>query len=121
MPDPQRELVVYGIPNCDQVKKTVRWLDQAQQEFRFFDLRRDGLTEAHLEHWLQFQPWEVLVNQKGTTWRNLAPDERPADLSSARRAMLANPTLIKRPILEYGNAVVVGYAEDRFAALLKTS
>jgi len=113
------ELVVYGIPNCDQVKKAQRWFSAARQAYRFHDLRRDGLSPRDLRRWLSQHPWTSLVNQKGTTWRNLDPKERPADESSAIAAMLAHPTLIKRPVVERGAVVLVGFSEDRFAALLE--
>ncbi len=119
MPEQRSTLVVFGIPNCDQVKKARRWLDAAHQEYQFHDLRRDGVTVQHLERWLRQHPWDTLVNQKGTTWRGLDPEERPADAASAVTAMLAHPTLIKRPVVEAGSRVLVGFSESSYQELLK--
>jgi arsenate reductase len=119
MPDTETELVVYGIPNCDQVKKARRWFDAAQCSYRFHDLRREGISSEHIGRWLRSYSWTTLVNQKGTTWRNLDAGDRPADEASAVAAMLAHPTLIKRPVIEKGDEVVVGFAEARYAELLK--
>ena len=80
---------LYGIPNCDTVKKARTWLAEQQKDFTFHDFKKQGLTEATIEQWLKHVGWETLVNKKGTTWRGL-PDERKAvvtDAASARRRL----------------------------------
>jgi Spx/MgsR family transcriptional regulator len=118
MPEAAAALTVYGIPNCDQVKKTRRWLAAARRDHRFHDLRGDGVTREDLTRWLRQVPWTTLVNQKGSTWRNLPPEARPADEARAVLAMLAQPTLIKRPVVEFGGRVLVGFSEEALAELL---
>lgn len=94
-------IILYGIPNCDTVKKARVWLAGQQQDFTFHDFKKQGLDEATVRTWLKTLDWEVLVNKKGTTWRAL-PDERKAAVTSADAAvalMLENPPVIKRPVL----------------------
>jgi len=94
-------ITLYGIPNCDTVKKARVWLAGQQLDFNFHDFKKQGLDEATVRTWLKTLDWEVLVNKKGTTWRGL-PDERKAAVTSADAAvalMLENPSVIKRPVL----------------------
>src|SRR5690554_1076708 len=109
-------MIVYGIKNCDSVKKARRWLDEHNIDYRFHDLRQDGLEPAMLANWLQSLDWETLLNKRGTTWRKL-DDPRKNDLnqSTAIELMLANPTLIKRPVIETDDGCMVGFKESDFA------
>ena len=96
-----RMITLYGIPNCDTVKKARVWLAGQQHDFNFHDFKKQGLDEATVRGWLKTVDWEVLVNKKGTTWRAL-PDERKAAVTGADAAvalMLENPSVIKRPVL----------------------
>jgi arsenate reductase len=96
------KITLYGIPNCDTVKKARVWLADQQQEFTFHDFKKQGLTADTVDGWLRHLGWEVLVNKKGTTWRGL-PDERKAavtDAASAAALMLEFPSVIKRPVLQ---------------------
>ena len=96
-----RMITLYGIPNCDTVKKARVWLASQQRDFTFHDFKKQGLDEATVRQWLKTLDWEVLVNRKGTTWRAL-PDERKAAVTRADAAvalMLENPSVIKRPVL----------------------
>jgi arsenate reductase len=107
---------LYGIPNCDTVKKARTWLADHGQDFEFHDFKKQGLTRATVAGWLEQVDWETLVNRKGTTWRNL-PEERRAqvvDKASALDLMLENPSVIKRPVLEGAGALMVGFAADRY-------
>ncbi|MEJ2060125.1 MAG: ArsC family reductase [Gammaproteobacteria bacterium] len=114
-------ITLYGIKNCDTVKKTRRWLEAHGVDYRFHDFRADGLEQKQLQRWADQVGWETLLNRRGTTWRQLPETER-ADLDAARatKLMLKHPTLIKRPVLEDGDDVSVGFAEknyqDRFGA-----
>lgn len=114
MPDTHAPITVYGIPNCDQVKKARRWLETRTLTYFFHDLRRDGISTIHLERWLRTHPWDALVNSRSTTWRQLDPENRPADRKSAITALLAQPTLLKRPVLEVGATVLIGFSENEY-------
>lgn len=105
---------LYGIRNCDTVKKARRWLDQNAVEHQFHDFKKDGLNSEQLTTWEQAVGWEILLNRRGTTWRKLPQDIRDdIDAASAHRLMLENPSIIKRPVVEDQGAVTVGFdAED---------
>ena len=110
---------LYGIPNCDTVKKARTWLADNGQAFDFHDFKKQGLDRATVARWLEQIDWETLVNRKGTTWRKLT-DERRAqvvDKASALDLMLENPSVIKRPVLEGGGHVSVGFSADRYEHL----
>lgn len=102
---------IYGIPNCDTVKKARVWLTEHQVAHEFHDFKRQGVPEAALDAWLASVGWEKLVNRKGTTWRKLdtAVQARVLDANSARALMLTQASVIKRPVVEWGNAVTVGF------------
>ncbi len=114
-------LTVYGIPNCDTVKRARAWLAERQLDYRFHDFRKEGVPEAELDRWLPALGWESLVNRRGTTWRRLDDATRNAvtDAASARAALLANPSLIKRPVTDWGGAagLSVGFDPQRWSAL----
>lgn len=102
---------IYGIPNCDTVKKARVWLTEHQVAHEFHDFKRQGVPEAALDAWLASVGWEKLVNRKGTTWRKLdtAVQAGVLDANSARALMLTQASVIKRPVVEWGNAVTVGF------------
>jgi Spx/MgsR family transcriptional regulator len=110
-------LVLYGIPNCDTVKKARHWLEAAGHPCRFHDFRKDGLPEALLRGWVAEVGWEVLLNRAGTTFRKL-PDEDRKDLDEERAValMLAQPSLIKRPVLSGAGPLRVGFKPELYAA-----
>jgi Spx/MgsR family transcriptional regulator len=104
--------LVYGIPNCDTVKRARAWLDAHGVTYRFHDFKKSGGPAAELDLWLQSPGWEALVNRRGTTWRRLDDDTRAAvvDAASARAVLLAHPSLIKRPVVQWGGgAVTTGF------------
>ena len=114
-------ITLYGIPNCDTVKKARTWLDQAGLSYQFHDFKKAGLDKAIVAVWLKQVPWEILVNKKGTTWRNL-PDTTKAtvtDAASATALMLQNTSVIKRPVLCTKNQVLVGFDADLYKKTLK--
>jgi len=96
---------LYGIPNCDTVKRTRAWLDDHGVAYRFHDFKKDGVPETELDQWLKSPGWEALVNRRGTTWRRLDDATRASvvDASSARAVLLENPSLIKRPVVQWGS------------------
>ena len=107
--------VLYGIKNCDTVKKARAWLESHGVDYRFHDFRVDGLEETQLRAWARAVGWETLLNRRGTTWRKLPEPER-ADLTEARALalMLREPTLIKRPVVEHDNQCLVGFDEATY-------
>lgn len=108
-------LHVYGIKNCETVKKALAWLDGHAVKYTFHDFKKEALTPALLDGWLKTVGWETLLNRKGTTWRGLPEKVRDAiDARSARALMLENPSIIKRPVVVKGAAVTVGFDADDF-------
>ena len=114
-------ITLYGIPNCDTVKKARTWLDQAGLSYQFHDFKKAGLEKVTVSAWLKEVPWEILVNKKGTTWRGL-PDATKAsviDATSATALMLENTSVIKRPVLCTNDQVLVGFDADLYKKTLK--
>ena len=110
---------LYGIPNCDTVKKARTWLTDNGHEFSFHDFKKQGLSRELVNGWLAQLDWETLVNRKGMTWRKLS-DERKAqivDKASAAELMLENPSVIKRPVLEGAGPLNVGFSADQYRAI----
>jgi len=113
------EVVVYGIETCDQVRKARAWLRAHHVAFRFHDFRKDGLDAQRLSTWLGRVPWDSLLNRRGQAWRKLDPQRRATitDQTSAAELMLADPTLIKRPVLQAGDRLLVGFSEPLYAGV----
>lgn len=114
-------ITLYGIPNCDTVKKARTWLDARGIEHAFHDVKKAGLNADRVDAWLDHVSWEVLVNRKGTTWRGLA-DERKAAIVDARSAaalMLESPSIIKRPVLDIDGTIHVGFSEPLYQQMIK--
>ena len=105
--------VLYGIDTCDQVRKARQWLKARGVAYRFHDLRRDGLTPETLSRWMSRVPWDALLNRRGLTWRGLDASVKASvvDQASATELMLGEPTLIKRPVLETPEGLLVGFSE----------
>ena len=110
---------LYGIPNCDTVKKARVWLDQHDVAYAFHDYKKVGIDRPRLEAWVAEHGWEVVLNRAGTTFRAL-PDADKANLEAGRAVtlMLAQPSMIKRPVLDLGDRTVVGFKPERYAAIL---
>ncbi|MFZ9678339.1 MAG: arsenate reductase [Quisquiliibacterium sp.] len=104
---------IYGIENCDQVRRARAWLRDHAIEYSFHDYRKHGLEAALLERWLRHLPWDVLLNRRGLAWRKLSAQDRAriVDKASAMEAMLAEPLLIKRPVIEAGDRLLVGFSD----------
>ena len=104
------DLIVYGIPNCDTVKKARTWLADHGLNAVFHDFKKQGVPEAQLDNWLTDVGWETLLNRKGTTWRGLdaATQALVKDAASAQQLMLEWPSLVKRPVVVKGHQVVIG-------------
>ncbi len=108
---------LYGIKNCDTVKKARKWLDENGIEHEFHDFKKDGLDSELLSQWEQAVGWETLLNRRGTTWRKL-PDEVRDTISaqSAHDIMLENPSIIKRPVVDRDGEISVGFNADEWAS-----
>ena len=109
---------LYGIKNCDTVKKARKWLDQHQIDYQFHDFRADGVTAEQVSAWVEELGWETLVNKRSTTWKGLNEATRTRmDNASAATEILTQPTLIKRPLLDTGSERVCGFSADRYQTL----
>ena len=112
-------ITLYGITNCDTVKKARAWLDENGVGVQFHDFKKSGVPAARLDAWLTAVGWERLLNRKGTTWRKLdeALRESTVDAASARRVMLDQPSVIKRPVVEWADGrITVGFDAGDWAA-----
>lgn len=111
-----QQVTVYGIRNCDTMKKARAWLDARGVAYRFHDYKVDGIDRATLEGWVRALGWEVLLNRAGTTFRKL-PEADRADLTAAKAValMLAQPSMIKRPVTDVGGMLLVGFKPEAYA------
>lgn len=110
---------LYGIKNCDTVKKARKWLDENGIDYQFHDFKKDGLDEPLLSRWEKAVGWEALINRRGTTWRKLPEEDRDTiSAQTAHAIMLENPSIIKRPVVERGDDVRVGFSADEWTAWL---
>ena len=110
---------LYGIPNCNTVKKARAWLSEHGVEADFHDFKKNGVSDSMLGNWSKQVGWEKLVNRQGTTWRQL-PDETKTsiiDQAAAIRLMLEKPSVIKRPVFESDGKIVVGFDESAYALI----
>jgi Spx/MgsR family transcriptional regulator len=114
-------ITLYGIPNCDTVKKARAWLGEHRVAHEFHDFKKLGVPMAHLDAWIDQLGWEKLVNRKGTMWRRLdvATQEAVTDAASAKALMLAQPSVIKRPVVEWGERTTVGFDADAWVLLTR--
>lgn len=117
MRGPGMSIIFYGIPNCDTVKKARVWLDDRGIAYRFHDYKKAGADAAKLEAWCTAKGWEAIINRAGTTFRKL-PDAAKADLDMAKAIalMLAQPGMIKRPVLKYPGGLLVGFKPPEWEA-----
>ena len=110
-------MILYGIPNCDTVKKARKWLDAKGVAYTFHDYKKAGVDEAALSDWVDEAGWEALLNKRGTTFRALSDDDK-ADIDAAKaiRLRVANPSLIKRPVVAGAGKLLIGFSEADYAA-----
>ncbi|PZR47319.1 MAG: ArsC family reductase [Ectopseudomonas oleovorans] len=111
--------VLYGIKACDTMKKARTWLDEHQVDYAFHDYKSVGIDRANLEKWCNEHGWQTVLNRAGTTFRKL-DDAQKADLDQAKaiELMLAQPSMIKRPVLDLGDKTLVGFKPDNYQAAL---
>ena len=109
-------ITMYGIKNCDTIKKARKWLDANGVDYQFHDYKKEGIQKKQLVAWIDQLGWEVLLNKRGTTWRKLPDDVKDnIDETSAITVMLENTSIIKRPVLDTGNTLLVGFSADEYA------
>jgi arsenate reductase (glutaredoxin) len=111
-------ITIYGIRNCDTMKKARAWLEAHGVDYDFHDYKTEGIDRATLEKWAKVVGWEVLLNRAGTTFRKLRVDAKEnIDERKAIRLMLEQPSMIKRPVLVRGSTLLVGFTEERYSAI----
>jgi len=110
---------MFGIPNCDTIKKARKWLASEGIKYQFHDYKKEGVDRALLTEWCSAKGWEVLLNRRGTTWRKL-PDDLKSSVDEIRAIalMVEHPSMIKRPVLVTGTQVEIGFSPDRYRELL---
>ena len=115
------KIIIYGIPNCDTTKKAMAWLQKNNIAFSFHDYKLQGISKEKLAAWCSKKGWETIFNKRSTTWRELveAEQNKVIDQEAAIKVMLQNNSIIKRPIVEYSNAIIVGFKETDYKILLK--
>jgi len=112
--------ILYGIKNCDTVKKACDWLNEAAITYQFHDFRANGLSTTKLNTWLNAVGGEKLINRRSATWKQLSEKERKnIDAGEGKLTILANPTLIKRPVLEHGGKIYNGFDSELYAQIFK--
>lgn len=109
-------ITMYGIPNCDSVKKAKHWFAENEVDYEFHDYKKLGIDAATLKSWSKEVGWETLLNRRGTSWRKLTDAER-SELTETRaiQLMIANSSLIKRPVITQNESVLVGFDESVYA------
>jgi arsenate reductase (glutaredoxin) len=113
-------ITLYGIPNCDTVKKARAWLDERGFAHAFHDYKKQGVPQADMRAWMKLHGWEKLLNRRGPTWRKLDPAQQASvtDAASALAVMNEQSSVIKRPVLVRGDTVLVGFDADEWARVL---
>jgi len=111
---------IYGIRNCDTMKRAFAWLKDHGVEYTFHDYKKSGVTTDMLKEWASQAGWEKLLNTRGTTWRKLSEQDRDGvDLSKALQLMQQQPSLIKRPVLMHGKTLLVGFDANDYESTIK--
>ncbi len=122
-PEPQslnfaKMMTIYGIPNCDTMKKARKWLGDQGIDYHFHNFKKEGLDEALLLRWTEAVGWEKLLNKRGMMWRKLDQETRDnIDESSAIHIMLETPSIIKRPVLDDGKGLHVGFSDADYRGI----
>jgi len=108
-------VTLYGIKNCDTIKKARNWLNERGIDYRFHDYRADGIDAETIEQWLLHVDWEILLNRRGTTWRKLEPEVQAAtNRDNVVALLLEYPATIKRPVLDIDNVISVGFKSEYY-------
>jgi Spx/MgsR family transcriptional regulator len=111
-------MILYGISNCDTVKKAKNWLEANNLDYRFHDFRKQGLESEIVQDWLNQIPWDQLLNKRSTTWRNLDPEvQQSVNAETVVQLLVSNPTLIKRPVLAVNGIINIGFNADTYRGI----
>jgi arsenate reductase (glutaredoxin) len=113
--------VLYGIPNCDTVKKAMQWLKENEIDVTFYNFKTQGVTKQMLADWCKKVDYQILLNKKSTTWRQLdkADQDKVINQSAAIELMVINNTIIKRPVVEIGKILLIGFDETHYHSVFK--
>lgn len=112
---------IYGIPNCDTIKKTIKWFEQQGIDYAFHDYKKEGIKKGKLQEWCRKAGWETVMNKRSTTWRETDPAVQ-AGITNANAAiglMMEAHSLIKRPLIETEKGIIVGFDEKNILSQLK--
>ena len=113
-------ITIYGIKNCDTMKKAFTWLQEHGIEYTFVDYKKAGVAKSHLPDWIARAGWETLLNTRGLMWKKLTDEERAnVDAKKAHQLMIQYPSMIKRPVLDTGKQLLVGFSPENYDAALK--
>lgn len=111
---------IYGIPNCDTMKKARAWLKENDIEYEFHDYKKAGIDEDTLRDWISLAGWEILLNRRGTSWRKVPQKMKDSiDEFAAIKLMLENPSIIKRPVLRMANHIEVGFNAEHYTKIFR--
>lgn len=112
---------IYGIKNCNSVKKALDWMNENSIEFEFHDFKKEGVTEDQIKTWAELTDWNLLVNKKGTTWRKLSEEVQNSmdSLENSIPVFMENTSLIKRPVIHLENQVILGFDPEQYQKLIK--
>ena len=114
-------VIVYGISNCDTIKKAKSWLDRKGIKYAFHDYRKQGLNIDQLNAWVNELGWESLLNKRGTTWRKLSDEVKDnVDRASAIEIMMGNPSIIKRPLLDKNSQLHLGFSDSLYEEVFES-
>ena len=114
------KVILFGIKNCDTMKKAFNWLSENGVDYEFTDYKKAGVAAAHLADWSQRAGWETLLNKRGLTWKKLTDAERTdVNETKAIELMAQYPSLIKRPVLDTGRQLIIGFTPENYAEQLK--
>jgi arsenate reductase (glutaredoxin) len=114
-----QNITVYGIPNCNSVKKALEWFSSNKMNVTFHNFKKNGISKQKLTEWCKLAGWENLLNRKGTTWRSVSVDDQKkiTNQSTAILLMMDKTSVIKRPVVEYKDQLLVGFDEQKFTAV----
>ena len=111
-------MILYGISNCDTVKKAKNWLDSHNVDYQFHDFRKDGINKDIINGWLKTVGWDKILNKRSTSWRNLdASTQQAINATNVVDLLVENPTLIKRPVMDVNDIITVGFNSDTYQGI----
>jgi arsenate reductase (glutaredoxin) len=114
----EKVITVYGIKNCDSIKKARKWLTESGIDYKFHDLRAEGIDAASIDSWIEQAGWETVLNRRGTTWRKLdSKTQESTERDNVTALLLEHPAMIKRPVLDVDGSITVGFKADNYQAI----